>query len=71
MKTSSTSEALLEELKRLAEPDRRRVLRYARSLGSEPPRGVSGRSLLAHVGSLSDADATSIAAAIEDGCERS
>jgi hypothetical protein len=60
---------LLEELKQLAEPDRRRLLDHARSLGARAPRGVAGASLAAYVGSLSEADAVAIAEAIEDGCE--
>jgi len=70
MRESSAKDALLEELKRLGEPDRRRVLDYARALGAKAPKGVSGKSLRTYVGSLPEADAASIAAAIEDGCEK-
>jgi hypothetical protein len=70
MRESSARDALLEELKRLAEPDRRRLLDYARSLGTQAPKGVTGESLAAYVGSLPEADAVSIAEAIEDGCEK-
>jgi hypothetical protein len=70
MRESSAKDALLEELKRLAEPDRRRLLDYARSLGGRTPKGVTGESLAAYVGSVPESDAASIAAAIEDGCEK-
>jgi hypothetical protein len=70
MRESSATDALLEELKRLAEPDRRRLLDYARSLGGRTPKGVTGESLAAYVGSVPESDAASIAAAIEDGCEK-
>jgi hypothetical protein len=70
MRETSAKDALLEELKRLAEPDRRRLLDYARSLGGRAPKGVTGESLAAYVGTLPESDAASIAAAIEDGCEK-
>jgi hypothetical protein len=70
MKDETTKDAVVEELDRLAEADRRRVLDYARSLGSRVPKGVAGDSLLALAGSLPEADASAMEAAIEDGCER-
>ena len=66
----SNKDALLEELKRLAEPDQRRVLAYARSLSERAPMGASAEALLAFTGSLGESDAAEIAAAIEDGCEQ-
>ena len=66
----SSKDALLEELKHLAEPDRRRVLEYARSLAERIPHGTTGKALLAFAGSLPESDAVEIAAAIDNGCEK-
>jgi len=70
MSDSSITDELLEELRGLREADRRRVLEYARSLSERPPEGVSGESLLAHLGSIPADDAEEIATAIEEGCEQ-
>jgi hypothetical protein len=65
----SLKDVLYEEIARLDEADRRRVLDYARSLG-RTPRGVVGSSLLSLSGSVPDSDMTEIEAAIEEGCEK-
>ncbi len=70
MNDESTKDEVVEELNRLAEADRRRVLDYARSLGRRVSKGVAGDSLLSLAGSLPEAEASAMEAAIEDGCER-
>ena len=70
MSEPSIRDALLEELEHLPEPDRKRVLEYARSLSHEDPRGVPGSSLRRFAGVLSESDASEIEAAIEEGCEK-
>lgn len=66
----SITDELMEEIRRLGEGERRRVLEYARSLSGRPPRGVSGPSLIEHLGGWTDDVADEVAAAIEEGCER-
>ena len=66
----SVKSALFNELSRLGESDRRRVLEYARSLSGRTPRGVSGASLLPLAGSIPEPDMAEIEAAIEEGCEK-
>lgn len=66
----SVKDALFKELTRLGESDRRRVLKYARSLSERTPRGVSGASLLHLAGSIPEAEISEIEAAIEEGCEK-
>ena len=66
----SVTDEVVEELGRLGEGERRRVLEYARSLSRVPPKGVSGEALLKHFGAWSEEEADAIAEAIEEGCER-
>ncbi len=70
MSEPSIRDALLKELEHLPEPDRRRVLAYARSLSDEIPRGVPGSSLRRFAGALSESDAAEMEAAIDGGCEQ-
>ena len=62
----STTEEVVEELRRLEEPERRRVLQYARSLGEGRPKGTPGGALLKYAGVWSDRKADEVAAAIEE-----
>lgn len=66
----SITDEVLEELRRLDEGERRRVLEYARSLSATPPHGTTGEALLKHLGVWSEAVADEVADAIEEGCER-
>ena len=66
----STTDEVVEELRRLAEPERRRVLDYARSLSEGRPKGTPGEALLKYGGAWSDGKADEVAAAIEEGCEQ-
>lgn len=66
----SVADEVMEELHRLDEGERRRVLEYARSLSRVPRSGISGEALLEHFGAWSEEEATAIAEAIEEGCER-
>jgi len=70
MSKPSIRDELLEELKRLGEADRRRVLDYVRSLSEGSAHGVSGESLLSHLGAMPEAEADEIVEAIEEGCEK-
>jgi hypothetical protein len=66
----STTDEVVDELRRLDESERRRVLEYARSLSEGPPRGTPGEALLKYSGAWADGLADEVAAAIEEGCER-
>jgi len=66
----STNDEVMDELRRLDESERRRVLEYARSLSERPLRGTPGEALLKYSGVWSDGLADEVAAAIEEGCER-
>jgi hypothetical protein len=67
----STTEQITLEVDRLSEPQRQRVLEFARSL--EPaavlPKGVKLSDLRSFVGLFSPTDLKEIESAIEEGCE--
>ena len=65
----SLKDVLFNEIRRLDEADRKRVLDFARSLGPKP-RGAPGSSLLALSGTVPGPDMAEIEAAIEEGCEK-
>lgn len=65
----SLKDELNREILALDENDRRRVLEFARSLGSRP-RGTAPSSLLPLSGVLSESDVAEMEAAIEEGCEK-
>lgn len=66
----STTDQVMDELRRLDESERCRVLEYARSLSEGRLRGTPGGALLKYSGAWSDGLADEVAAAIEEGCER-
>jgi hypothetical protein len=70
MSETTAKDILVREWSRLGEGDRRRVIEYARSLSGRTRAGVTGASLLALAGTLADSDASEMAAAIEEGCEK-
>ena len=65
----SLKDELNREISGLDENDRRRVLEFARSLGSRP-RGTAPSSLLAFSGAISASDVAEMEAAIDEGCEK-
>lgn len=65
----SMRDDLYREIASLNESDRKRVLEFARALGSSAP-GTSGSDLLAFSGRIPDSDMAEIEAAIEEGCEK-
>jgi hypothetical protein len=65
----SLKDALDREIAGLGAADRRRVLEFARSLGSRP-RGTAPSALLSMAGTMSESDVAEIEAAIEEGCEK-
>lgn len=66
----SITDELMDEMRRLEEGERRRVLEYARSLSERPPKGTRGEALGEHFGVWPADVADEISAAIEEGCER-
>lgn len=69
MNEPSLKDDLYREIVGLDESDRRRVLDFARSLGSRS-EGTPGSALLALSGTVSESDMDEIEAAIEEGCEK-
>ncbi len=59
---------IIEQVDRLDDPQRRRVLDFARRLTE--PAGTPGRNLMGFVGSIDPADLEAMAEAIQQGCER-
>ena len=66
----SLEQAVLEQLRHLAVEQQRQVLDFARALVLAKTRGVPGQSLLRFVGAIDAEDLTTMAQAIEEGCER-
>jgi hypothetical protein len=62
---------LRDRLAVLAPEQQHQVLEYARSLSEVRRRGIPGRALLRFAGQIPTAEAQAIAAAVEEGCERS
>jgi hypothetical protein len=61
---------LHEQLSRLPIEEQRRVLAFARSLVASRIKGVPGKALLRHAGTIDDADLSSMQQAIEEACDR-
>ena len=61
---------LQHQLAGMSAEKQQKVLDFARSLNKEPPKGVSGASLLPFVGSIPHDDLELMKAAIEADCER-
>ena len=70
MTPKSVSEEVLEALRRLGDTQQRRVVEYAQSLSDFPHEASPAEDLTAFAGAWSEAEASEIAAAIEEGCER-
>ena len=67
------SEAIMVEVQRLAEPEQRTVLQFARAMTPVVSPPASGRTLAdlrPFVGPFDAADLADIQAAIREGCER-
>ncbi len=61
-------EEIIEQVDRLDDPQRWRVLDFARRLTA--PAGTPGRNLLRFVGSIDPVDLEAMAEAVQQGCER-
>ena len=61
---------LLDEIERLSPEKMARVYRYAHGLASPLPRGASVEDLMTLAGSIDDASARQMTAAIEEAFER-
>ena len=61
---------ILDEVRGLKAAQQRRVLEFARSVARSELRGVSGKSLLKHVGAIGGDDLQEIARAVHEDCER-
>jgi len=70
MSRSVRAEELLEEVDRLGEEDRRRVLEFARALARTTPMGTPGKNLFRHMGAIPEEELDRMAEAIEEGCEK-
>lgn len=67
---STLKEQLLDELERLSPEQLARVYRYAHELASPLPRGAAVEQLEALAGSIDDASARQMIAAIDEAFER-
>jgi hypothetical protein len=59
---------IIAQMERLADPQQRQVLDYARALGL--PAGRPGTDLLRFAGTIDKEDLDAMSRAIEEGCER-
>lgn len=64
----SLKDEIIEQVARLEGPQQRKVLDFARGLGT--PSGTPGRELLHFAGSIDRADLEAISQAIQEGCEK-
>ena len=64
------NEELERELEKLAPELQQRVLDFAHSLATQPPRGVRGHELLRFAGAINPDDARTMTEAIEEACEQ-
>ncbi len=70
MAETSLEKNILDEVHKLATPQKERVLEFARSLVNDQAPGISGECLLRFAGAIDKANLEEIAQAIERGCER-
>ncbi len=68
--SSALEDQIMEQIGGLSPNEQRRVLNFARALGSSRPSGISGRELLRFGGMFGTEDARRMSEAIEDGCEK-
>jgi hypothetical protein len=61
---------LERQLDQLSPELQQRVLDFAHSLATQPPRGVRGHELLRFAGAVDPDDARTMTAAIEEACEQ-
>lgn len=66
--SKTLKDEIIEQVTRLEAPQQRKVLDFARGLGT--PAGTSGRDLLRFAGSIDSADLEKISQAIQEGCEK-
>lgn len=66
MVSSALERELREHLERLPEPRQRKVVEYARVLGSETPKGISGKELLKFAGTIEPDDISLMKQAIKE-----
>jgi hypothetical protein len=66
--TKTVKDEIIEQVDRLAAPQQRKVLDYARLLTA--PAGTPGRELMRFVGSIDPADLEAMSRAIQEGCEK-
>jgi hypothetical protein len=66
--SKTLKDEIIEQVTRLETPQQRKVLDFARGLGT--PVGTSGRELLRFAGSIDPADLAAISKAIQEGCEK-
>lgn len=67
---SSLRDNLIREIDRLPPKAQGRVLEFVRSLGDNELRGTPGTELARFAGTLSEADAAEMLAAVEDDCRQ-
>jgi hypothetical protein len=66
--TKTVKDEIIDQVDRMAAPQQRKVLDYARRLTM--PAGTPGRELMRFVGSIDPADLEAMSHAIQEGCEK-
>lgn len=70
MAETSIERDILEEIHKLATPQQKRVLEFARSLANVQSAGIPGKYLLRFAGAIDNDNLEEIAQAIDRSCER-
>jgi hypothetical protein len=69
MSIPNLEEEIYEHLQQLPVEQQRQVLGFVRALAATRVRGVPGQALLRFAGAIDASDLTTMAQAIEEGCE--
>jgi hypothetical protein len=69
MSIPKLEEEIYEHLQQLSLEQQQQVLEFVRALGATRVRGVPGQTLLRFAGAINSSNLTTMAQAIEEGCE--
>jgi hypothetical protein len=69
MNIPNLEEEICEHLQQLSLEQQQQVLGFVRAFGATKVRGMPGQTLLRFAGTINASDLTTLAQAIEEGCE--
>lgn len=69
-RVSAIEKGLLDQLEKLPDELKERVLEFARALAQSSPRGVAGAQLLRLAGTIPGQELALMSRAIDEGCEQ-